>query len=60
MTEAEKDVEIERLRKALRYEESRFLRIGTHHPDCWKWGPGHYECAMRYIKNHTENWSEHD
>jgi hypothetical protein len=42
--------EIERLSTALRYEENRFSRIGTHGPDCWKWGPGHYECAMRHIK----------
>lgn len=41
--------EIERLRAALRYEENRFSRIGTHGPDCWKWGPGHYECALRKI-----------
>jgi polyhydroxyalkanoate synthesis regulator protein len=43
--------EIERLRAALRYEENRFSRIGTHGPDCWKWGPGHYECALRHIKS---------
>lgn len=42
--------EVERLRAALRYEENRFSRIGTHGPDCWKWGPGHYECALRHIK----------
>ena len=60
MTEAEKDAEIERLRQSLRYEENRFSRIGTHNPECWKWGPGHYECALRHIKNQTENWSEHD
>ena len=41
--------EIERLRAALRYEENRFSRVGTHGPDCWKWGPGHYECALRQI-----------
>ena len=41
--------EIDRLRKALRYEENRFSRIGTHGPDCWKWGPQHYECALRHI-----------
>lgn len=41
--------EIERLRAALRYEENRFSRIGTHGPDCWKWGPSHYECTLRQI-----------
>ena len=42
-------LEIERLQQALRYEETRFSRIGTHGPDCWKWGPKHYECALRHI-----------
>ena len=46
----DKDEEIERLRKALYYEENRFQRIGTHASDCWKWGPNHYECALRHIK----------
>lgn len=49
MTDEDKDKEIARLREALRYEQNRFSRIGTHHPDCWKWGPVHYECALRYI-----------
>jgi hypothetical protein len=58
--EDEKDIEIARLRKALYYEANRFQRIGTHAPDCWKWGPQHYECALRHIKEQTENWSNHD
>ena len=63
MTEDEKDAEIERLRTALRYEANRFSRIGTHAPDCWKWGPQHYECALRKIKeikDKVENWGDHD
>lgn len=63
MTDDDKDKEIERLRKALHYEANRFSRIGTHAPDCWKWGPQHYECALRKVKemgNMIENWGEHD
>ena len=61
--EDEKDIEIARLRTALRYEDNRFQRIGTHGPDCWKWGPTHFECALRHIKEleaKIENWSNHD
>ena len=42
--------EIKRLREALRYEENRFNRIGTHSEGCHSWGPSHYECAMREIE----------
>jgi hypothetical protein len=24
--------------------------IGTHSPECWSFGPRHYECAIRRIK----------
>jgi len=60
MTEDEKDAEIERLRQALRWQQDRDGRIGTHGPDCWKFGHKHYECALRHIKEMTENWSNHD
>jgi hypothetical protein len=36
--------EIERLKKALRYEENRSGRVGTHSLGCEAWGPQHYEC----------------
>ena len=29
-----------------RYES----RATTHAPDCWSWGPKHYECAVREIE----------
>lgn len=39
--------ENERMRKALRYEQHLAEHIGTHGPDCWAWGPAHYECLKR-------------
>ena len=42
--------EIERLTSCLKWEQNRADRIGTHGPGCEKWGPAHFECALRAIE----------
>ena len=42
-------LEVERLNKALKWEQDRSGRVGTHSPGCWTWGHQHYRCAMEHI-----------
>lgn len=45
--------EIERLEAALRWEQHRADRIGTHWPDCHLAGQMHYECLLREYERLT-------
>lgn len=42
--------EVERLNSCLQWEQNRASWTGTHNKDCWKWGPAHYECALREVE----------
>ena len=38
------------LKERLKYQDDREGWIGTHSPECWTFGPRHYECALRHIE----------
>ncbi len=42
-------IEIDRLNKAISWEQNRANRIGTHGPGCYAWGHLHYECCLGKI-----------
>jgi hypothetical protein len=54
MPQEAKDAEIARLRKDLYHKQNSAHQGVTHASDCWKWGPQHYECALRKIKREEE------
>ena len=33
----------------LKFEQNYLSRVGTHAEGCYKWGPGHWDCAMQEI-----------
>jgi len=60
MTEIERNLDLllgdalaenERLKRALKYQDDREGHIGTHGPDCWSYGPRHYDCAIKHIES---------
>ena len=59
MTETERQLDLllgdslaenERLKRELTYQDAREGWVGTHGPDCWTFGPRHYDCAIKKIK----------
>ena len=47
--------EVATFKNRLKYQDDREGHIGTHGPDCWSYGPKHYECALRRINSMTDD-----
>lgn len=52
--------EIERLNAAIKWEQNRAERIGTHGPGCEKWGSAHFECLLRKYEELERKFNEAD
>ena len=39
------------LKLRLTYQDDREGWVGTHSPECWTFGPRHYDCAIRHIND---------
>jgi hypothetical protein len=63
MTETERKLDLllgdalaenERLKCELQSQNLRKGWLDTHSPDCWSYGPRHYECALRHIRGSND------
>ena len=43
------------LKERLKYQDDREGWVGTHGPECWTFGPRHYDCAIRHINSITDD-----
>ena len=43
--------EVATLKKRLTYQDDREGWVGTHSPECWTFGPRHYDCAIKHIND---------
>ena len=64
MTETERKLDLllgdalsenERLKSRLKNQDDQEGCVGTHGPDCWSYGPRHYDCAIKHINSMTDD-----